>query len=498
MQAMSIAPSSPLVELKRVAVAYGGNRVLHEIDWTLNPGENWAIVGPNGSGKSTLLKVICGEVWPTPVAGGVRTYGFGDSATPSPIGIQQHVALVSAEQQTKYQRSDWNLAVWQVVYTGLRGTDLIYGVPEPEDRQRVLDMMALFGIELCADVPFKVLSQGNLRKVLLARAMIRRPKVLICDEIGVGLDPPTRTELFERIQQSALSGTQVIMVSHRHEDWIDAITHVLELRNGRILSAGPIAEVRRSRLPGTSSFAMSVGSRTEHVVRGNMDREPVIELVNADVAVDAGRIVVLRDISWTVHRGDHWFITGPNGAGKTTLLKLLLGEWHVSQGGSLVRFGDRTLRSVWEIKKNIGYVSPEFQSRYSVGLSAREVVATGYSASVGWLQQTTQAQQNRVSELIDLFGLAELGDRSILEMSYGQARKVLIARAMVTQPRLLLLDEVFDGLDAEFRASVGRVLAEHAASTTVVLVSHYEEDCLDFMTHRLRLLKGVVAATERL
>jgi ABC-type molybdenum transport system ATPase subunit/photorepair protein PhrA len=223
----------------------------------------------------------------------------------------------------------------------------------------------------------------------------------------------------------------------------------------------------------------------------------LIDIQNADVAVDAGRLVVLRDITWSVRAGHHWFVTGPNGAGKTTLLRLLLGELGVGHGGSITRFGDEQPDSIWEIKKRIGYVSPELQTRYAENHSARDVIATGFAASVGWLQPVTAKQEKRVNELLALLDLQALADRGILQMSYGQARKVLLARALANQPRLLLLDEAFDGLDAGFREDIARVLEQISAQTSVVLVSHYDDDRLPFITHQLVLSRGQIAFAGR-
>jgi ABC-type molybdenum transport system ATPase subunit/photorepair protein PhrA len=231
-----------------------------------------------------------------------------------------------------------------------------------------------------------------------------------------------------------------------------------------------------------------------------------------------------------MNEGEHWMISGDNGVGKSTLLKLILGELWPAQGGSIKRFsrdpssprssvpaprersrgskdasrnagqdpgGRGDFKNVWEIKKRIGYVSADFQARYFVDLTTEQVIATGFSASVGWLQRTTKAQDKRVQDMITLFDLRPLAKRSILQMSYGQARKVLVARALVASPRVVILDEVFDGLDAHFRAELAAILQDISHRTGLIFVSHHEAECLPCITHRLCIEKGRIIAQEQ-
>jgi ABC-type molybdenum transport system ATPase subunit/photorepair protein PhrA len=200
--------------------------------------------------------------------------------------------------------------------------------------------------------------------------------------------------------------------------------------------------------------------------------------------------VILRDVTWRVNRGQHWMLTGDNGAGKTTLLKLIMGDLWPAHGGGIDRFGERDFRDVWAIKRRIGYVSQELQARYHHDLTARQVVGTGFNASVGWLSALTDAQHARVDQALGALGIAQLAERSLQQMSYGQARKVLVARALVNDPALLILDEVFDGLDAQFRADLAARFEHMAAHTTLLLVSHFDGDRLPCITHTLRIRDG--------
>lgn len=491
-----------IILLDRVNVALNGTTVLHDLTWALRRGENWAVLGPNGAGKSTFLRLLRGEIWPAPVNGGTRLYAFDGAPTASPIGVQQRIAVVSAEQQQRFVRvhgrkygDDFSprITVRELVFTGLLGSERVIRSPKPAEAAAVTCMLRKLDIEALADAPFDKLSQGQLRRALIARALIGRPAVLILDEVGVGLDAGARHALLDLIQRLAESGTQILMTTHRRDELIPAVTHVLELKHGRIQRQITRADyfTALAQRPHAAPVFMPM------CANGARESRPfLIRIAHADVALDEGSKIVLRDVNWRMNEGEHWMIIGDNGVGKSTLLRLILGELWPAHGGVIERFNGEDFRSVWEIKRRIGFVSCEFQTRYHAELTAEQVIATGFSASVGWLQPINPAQRRRVQAMIDLFDLRSLAKRSILEMSYGQARKVLVARALVHQPRVLILDEVFDGLDADFRSELASILQSLSSQTGIILVSHHEADCLPCITHRLRIKGGAIVAQE--
>jgi molybdate transport system ATP-binding protein len=505
---------SALISLQHVNVALNGHRVLHDISWELKRGENWAFFGHNGAGKSTLLRLLRGEIWPAPVDGGMRVYNFNGKPSESPIGIQQRMAIVSAEQQQRYLRvhgrkygDDFSprISVRDIVFTGILGSELVTRKAKPAELKKALQVMRDAGIEDLADAPFDKLSQGQLRKVLIARALAGEPEVLILDEVGVGLDAHSRHALLEMIQHVADAGVQILMTTHRRDELIPAISHVMELKGGHITSI--------RRLTTDESGSNNVKRHASWLKHTPQSRIPfLINIQNANVALDEGAKVVLHDVDWRMNAGEHWMILGDNGVGKSTLLKLIMGDLWPAHGGSIERFNQHDFRNVWEIKKRIGYVSAELQARYHADLTAEQVISTGFNASVGWLQRITKAQQQRVLAMIELFGLQPLAKRSILQMSYGQARKVLTARAMVNAPALLILDEVFDGLDAQFRGELAAIIESVAqptpaptlnpsqrerSRTGIILVTHHEADVLPCITHRMVIEKGRIVRQEQ-
>jgi molybdate transport system ATP-binding protein len=507
-----------LIQLDHVNVALDGHRVLHDVTWSLRRGENWAVLGPNGAGKSTFLRLLRGEVWPAPVDGGKRTYAFDGQPTQSPIGVPRRMAIVSAEQQQRYARAHGRrygddfgrfITVRDIVFTGLLASELVTRRPRPAETAEVRRVMRDVGIEDLAEIPFDKLSQGQLRKALIARAIVGRPDVLILDEVGAGLDARSRRALLDMIQRITSSfpwnwgphgatGLQILMTTHRRDELIPAITNALEIKGGRIVAIFSSPRPAPNRRVGT-------GRRFEPIINvtSREARPFLINTTHANVALDEGTKVVLHDVTWRMNEGEHWMIQGDNGVGKTTLLKLILGELRPAHGGTIERFGRDGCRNVWEIKRHIGYASADLQARYSVDLTAEQVIATGFSGSVGWLQRISRQERELVDQAIERFGLQALAKRSILQMSYGQARRVLVARALVASPRIIILDDVFDGLDAHVRAQLAATL-EGIASTRgasggvgLILAAHHDADCLPFITHRMVIEGGRIVSQEQ-
>jgi len=233
--------------------------------------------------------------------------------------------------------------------------------------------------------------------------------------------------------------------------------------------------------PGSSPGPRS-GGNSEH-------SRTLISLRRANVLL--GGRPVLRNIDLEIRSGQHWAILGPNGAGKSTLLKLILGDWSAAVGGRVQRFAFASRASLWEVKRKIGYLSPELQARYREPITGAEAIASGFFSSVGLRQKVTPRQQRKVSELVDAFRLHALAGSGILQMSYGELRKILLARALVHDPELLLCDEPFDGLDAEARADMGRTLEKVARrGTSLVVVTHHLNELPVCTAHVIEMKAG--------
>lgn len=490
----------PLIQLENVDVALDGALVLRAMNWRLRPGEHWAILGGNGAGKSTLLKLIRGELWPAPGSGGVRTYAFDGRRQTTAVGVRERIALVSPEMQARYLQQEWKLTGLQVVRSGFGGGDYSYRRLTRAEDVRVRRVASLLRIESLLPRDVQTLSTGELRKVLLARALVSAPLVLVCDEVCDGLDAPSRLDFLAALDRIARSGTQLLYTTHRVDESLRAITHRLVLEAGRIVEQGKLS--RRTQqvaatgtAPGQNGHAHDGVTRSQGQALARLSSGSpgssrfLVEIENAAVFLE--RRKVLRDIRWSIRAGEHWAIIGANGAGKSTLLKLIAGDLHPALGSRVKRFGLTAKNTLWDLRKKIGFVSPEFQATYREAMTGAEVIASGFFSSVGLMRKPGLRMRRQVDLLVDQLGLHSLAAKSALRMSYGEFRRVLLARALVHRPELLILDEPFDGLEPRARMEMAAVLQKIArGGVSLIVVTHHASDLPDCITHVAELEAG--------
>ena len=465
----------PLVDLRHVNVTLDGHHALKDISWSLDPGEHWAFVGANGSGKSTLLRVIRGQQWIDP-DGGERAYGF-DGVPRGAMTAAAHIGFVAPEQQERYARLDLPIDGRNVIASGFDDTLYVHGTPSAERSAAVEAIIEQLDIGAFARRRVRSLSFGQLRRLLIARALVRRPRILVLDEFTNGLDGGARRDILALLDTLAPS-VQLILASHRFDDFIPAVTHHATLRGGRIVerNAGrPQPPVRAPRAP-----------RTE---RARTAAPPIVEIRHADVF--RGSTHVLHAIDWSIRAGEHTAITGANGSGKSTFASVVAGTLAPVYRGEVLRFGKGGPFDVWQIKETIAHVSEEWQVAFDVNHTVEEVVLSGFASSVGLFHEPDAAQRERAATLIDELGLGPLRGRPFMQLSFGERRKVLIARSLVRPPALFILDEVWNGLDATFRTLLEAQLQQLAGSgTTLLLIAHHEDDLPSLVERRFALDAG--------
>lgn len=485
MRAETRTKPEPMLRLIDCDVTLRGTGALRKINWTLDQGRNWAILGGNGAGKSTLLRLIRGDLWPNP-GSGRREYFHAGRVRQSPLGFREKTRLISLEALDLYRKNEWRLDCGQVVCTGFADTPLLYHRPGPEELAAAREALNEVGLAELTSRPITDLSQGQAKRVLIARALVRRPELLILDEIGEGLDAAARKKVLAAVEKVSEAGVQLLFATHRPEEIPSTITDALFLEKGRVALQGPCGspEIRR-RLNGPASTpARPVRPRPGGRVTGN---RRLIEISRTDVWL-ADRHV-LHDLDWTIRSGEQWALLGGNGAGKSTLLRLLGGDQRPALGGRIIRFEDPQFRGQTRIRRRISLVSAHSQAEHRAGQSVRQTVLSGFSGSVGMWRAVTSAEEKAAARWLDFFGLNDLAERDIATLSYGQTRRVLIARAMVTSPEILLLDEPLGGLDRPTREYVSDLLEQLIEQgVCLVYATHYPEDLPPGITH-LAILK---------
>lgn len=446
------------------------------VSLTLEYGEQLAIVGENGGGKSILANLIIGSY---PLLSGTIEYAF------SPV--YDHVKIITFRDsygpadasyylQQRWHSQDCESSPVVREKLGDYAKSTLHGV-----------LFDLFGIGEMLDKPMILLSSGELRKMQLVRALLSNPSLLIIDKPFIGLDAETRFQLSALLEKLVdLRKLQLILLLSKTDEIPDFITHIVPV-NGRCCgSKVSVKSYQRPQfiMPQLPPFCPPpIDSKREIMPDKIIDME--------QVTIRYGQRTILRNLDWHVKRGEKWAVLGQNGAGKSTLLSLICADNPQAYACDMSLFGHKrgTGESIWEIKKHIGYVSPEMHRAYSADLPAADIVASGLHDSVGLYVKPRPEQQHVCSWWMDMFGITHLQERSFLRLSDGEQRLVLLARAFVKNPGLLILDEPMHGLDDNNRLRVRTIIDAFCRQSgkTLIMVTHYQEELPACITNRLLL-----------
>jgi len=475
--------------------------VLDDVSWTIKPGQRWVLAGGNGAGKTQLLKIIAGAVWPTPadtqspsaVANNSRRYRWRGETFPSPFEVKEEIGYVGPERQDKYERYGWNHSVEQIVGTGLYRTDIPLDPLSVADRRRIAALLARLAIAPLAQRPFLSLSYGERRLTLLARVLASQPKLLLLDELLSGLDETNHGRAVRWLCDTKRAALPWVLATHRLQDVPSSATHALVLEKGRVVYRGmlrgaPLRKWLNEDEPPSHHRFIGKPLATKPAPRRRV-AEPLIRLTRASVYLDEYH--VLENLSFEIRPGDCWVVHGHNGSGKTTLLRMLYGDHGVASGGRIERAGIVPGVPLQEFKQKVGIVAPHLQSDHPQELTVAAVVQSGRHASIGLNDTPDAADRAAASRSLKFFALSDLASRTLRELSYGQLRRVLFARAWACRPSLLLLDEPFSGVDSPTRLSLMAHVATLVASgTAVFMTTHHRSEWPVCVTHELQLAGG--------
>jgi len=449
------------VALSHCTVRLGRKVVLDEVSLALRPGEKWLLVGPNGAGKTQLIKLLAGLRWPTPTGRERRTYADHRGRVVELVDARERVVYVGAESQDKY-------------------------APDLVQRRQVRTLLERFALTEVRGRRMLEASYGQRRLALVARALAARPGLLLLDEVYNGLDDGHRRRLTRALAGLSRTRVTVLASAHRPEDVPPGVERAAVVEQGRVRVLPWRTALRRLRR--AAAPASAVPDR-QAACRRRRGIQPFIEL--RDVWVYREETPALRGLDWVLEDGEHWAITGRNGSGKSTLLGLLYGSWPPALGSRVFRRGHPPGTSLQEIRAAIGIVSPELQAAYEAGATLEEIVVSGLRDSVGLDSPPTRRERRLAAEALALVDLGPLADRRPREVSYGELRLALLARAFVKKPELLLLDEPFTGLDPGRRRRLRAALSRLAkAGTRLVIVVHHRGDLPHEVNRRLHLRRG--------
>jgi len=505
----------PLLSVENITVRLREKRFLSNISWSIGQGEQWAILGPNGSGKSTLVKAILGRV---PVVHGEVKYSFSDKDGADLSENLSQIGYVSPDDyRDLIQRSmledsfrDFSGKIGEFTPAG---TLLFEGLNQekagPIQAKKILEVAHRMGISHLLERPVEALSIGESRKFLIARALLREPKLLILDKPFDGLDQKSKRSLEKIIRQLIKDGICLLLITNRTEEILQPVTHVLVMQDGSIVASGKKRDIleddKLSELALDDSgeidedLYQSVREAREEMVSAAVREssptpEKLLEMNGVTVKYD--RVVVLDNLSWVIKRGENWAILGPNGAGKSTLLKLILGDNQQAYSNDIALLGEKrgSGSTIWDTKKHIGVVSTELQARYKAETKVFDVLCSGFYDSIGLYRRCSELEKKIAYSWLKLAKLEAFAFERFDQLSYGQRQLALILRAMVKNPVLLILDEPCDGLDYRNRATVLKLInfIGNNTGSTVIVTTHREDEIPECVQNVLWLRRGKV------
>ena len=481
------------VELEHVHLVRGARRILRDLGWCIEPGQRWVLLGENGAGKTQLLKLIAGDVWPQPRPDTRRCYRWRGAGSDEPYAVRDEIAYLGAERQDRYQHYDWNFRVSTIVGTGLQRSDTPLGPFTAAQRSRIAYWLCRLDIARLGGRCFLDLSQGERRLVLLARALAWRPALLLLDEPLNGLDAVHRALVLAALATLSRSALPWIYATQYAGEAPPDATHWARLQDGKLQRMRrPMRRFDRDarKLARESVHeAVRVGTRARPATRART-AACEIELRNASVWRDSR--LVLRGLSLQIRKGERWLVHGPNGSGKSTFLATLYGEHGVDGRGEVRRRGHAPGAPLADFQRRVGYVGPELQANLPRQATAQDCVAAALRGSLELVSAASARERQAATRALRRVGALSYARRAVGELSYGQARRVLFARALARHPDIVLLDEPYTGLDARTRARLRALVDAEARRGCAIVIATYERsDCPQPPTHELELGAGV-------
>ena len=428
-----------------------------------------AIVGRNGSGKTLYVDQLRKRL----ASDRVRYIAFSDSYGPNVDG-QYYLQLRWNQHDIDHETP----TVGELLHRAY----LLAGEDTPERRQLKEHLYSLFHMEESLDKYIITLSSGELRKFQLTKTLFANPRLLIMDNPFVGLDAQTRDQLKQLLLLLASErNIEIMLVLSKTDEIPEFVTEIIDIDGSHEAPVPPnvLSDDRREAI-------LSLPDSNK-----DYDCRRVIEMHK--VSIRYGERTILRNVDWTIMNGERWALSGQNGSGKSTLLSLICADNPQSYACDITLF-DRPRGSgetIWDIKKHIGYVSPEMHRSYKRNLPAIRIVASGLMDSIGLYAVPEKKDYDKCRFWLDIFGISHLAERPFLQLSSGEQRLVLLARAFVKDPQLLILDEPLHGLDLWNRRLTKDVIETFCQrkNKTLIMVTHYQEELPPVITHQLFLEK---------
>ncbi|MGI8636625.1 MAG: ATP-binding cassette domain-containing protein [Segetibacter sp.] len=473
-----------------LTVKLAGKTILNQISFAIEPGEQWAIVGPAGSGKTTLLKALTGRLFHT----GHVTFHQNNSQVSKKVVLveQQHIFKNLSNTSNFYYQQRFNSQDAEDAITVEEDLQNAFS-KSSSSKEHLTELAELFDIKKLLSERLIQLSNGENKRLQIVKSLLLQPAFLLLDNPFTGLDVKSREKLGDVLNDIGKKGVHIIMVTAAsHMPCF--VTNVLSLStNGsytsKAINAGEWNE-EHAKPAKTFPFDHQL-LRQLTVIDTSANFQYVVRMKNVHITYDHK---ILDSINWQVRKGERWSLSGPNGSGKSTLLSLVNADNPQAYANEIYLFDRRrgTGETIWDIKKKTGFVSPELHLYFEKGTNCFDVVASGLFDTIGLFRKINEQQSALVVKWMQLLKIEHLRRTFLNQLSNSEQRLVLLARALVKNPPLLILDEPCQGLDEEQTSMFKEIINEVCVmgNKTLIYVSHYAHEIPECVTKFIKLEKG--------
>jgi molybdate transport system ATP-binding protein len=476
------------VGIDQLTLKVRNKAILTGLCWQIKQGEQWLLSGKSGSGKTMLAKAIAGfgvvngkveinynqaSTLPAAVSFVPQWFTFKDKQGSSNFYFQQRFNSADAEN---------TLTVWESITA--------YATKLHKSTDQGEELLRRFKLWARKDAALIQLSSGEHKKLQLIKALLYSPQFLILDNPYTGLDVESRATLNQYLNVTCAAGVQLLIISNDAEV-PTCINRFATIINGELETS--LAPIKSDKISPLNDMQLPAFFREP----AEVEQDELIHLRHVNISY--GEKQILKNLNWQIKKGDRWHLKGPNGSGKSTLISLLTGDNPQAYSQDIHLFGKKrgTGESIWDIKKHIGFISPELQWYFEPSSTVFQAVASGLFDTAGLFRKLSIAQTERIHELLHFFELSTEADYLLTQLSLGNQRLVLLARAIIKNPPLLILDEPCQGLDEAqtnmFNNLVDKLCTGHRS---LIYVSHFESRLPKFLTHQLSLKEGIAVSIE--
>ncbi|MEN2282783.1 ATP-binding cassette domain-containing protein [Algoriphagus sp. SE2] len=481
--------SEPILSIQQATVFFKAQQAFENLNFKWEKDKNWAIIGDSGWELTTFIESIRGN---TVLSKGKIERPFAQdyvrlkTDSGEVHSFRDLIAYVSQKYeftnrshiQNFYFQQRFNSSESEETATVREYLlEVKAKVSGPWDLDKVAKLLRL---ETLLDKSLIKLSNGETRRLAIALGLMHQPRIYLMDQPMTGLDVKSRGEFGEILKEISRNGVQILLTTSGNEI-PDGITHIAKVSKSGLVKSWTKEEYHLSKKDHMKIPSWDWDLLSRLLPKNRLSEESPIKLQN--VRIQYGEKVILKDVNWEVKAGEKWLLKGKNGSGKSTLISLLIGENPQAYSQDFWLFGRKrgTGESIWDVKRPTGFVAPELSRYFPANQTCRKVILSGLFDTMGLFKKVSPEQEELTNQWLKLFNLEPLQHKVIQRLSLEHQRWTLLARALIKQPKLLILDEASQGMD-EFQRRLFKETVQQVcerSEITLIYVSHYAEDVPD-------------------